>query len=496
MGSNTHKEIFRDKETGLSKEVEDELINKQMYSILTINNGKRNIVLKRSLYRKNDQYINDEYYNSINEYRKKLKKILFPNAPDDLSLRKLITKFIRIGNNNESIFKYQDGMGTTIDYHKAYNYFCDLNRGEILGNKKKRISEITTKIKELNSKYHVRVVKTFKEKLIYKEKIYKFKEQNFLKLDYVDEYKNIDILNYELIENIDESTEELYNIKRKINILEDRIKQENDKKFRCDNEVLKALYDDVDANFHNLNKSFEEFILFHNNMCDLRLNTYQKDLDKLKDLLKVKEKELLEIRNKYSKEFIEFKSELNSKTNSTFIEYYDSKNEYDNMKVDFLSYLELNNESDILKKDIEEIEKNLNLIDYRSRLNEIFKIISKEILDVEYTFKFNDNEEEMPISSDNIKGRIGSGDKKTLVAAVDFAFDEFFEERNLDLPRFIIHDKMELTPVVELKKVFNYCRNHSLQYIVPIMRDRIGELDVNDKEIILELSKDDKLFKF
>lgn len=86
--------------------------------------------------------------------------------------------------------------------------------------------------------------------------------------------------------------------------------------------------------------------------------------------------------------------------------------------------------------------------------------------------------------------------KKTLTAAVDFAFDEFFVEKNLPFPRFIIHDKMELTPVVDLRKVFNYCRKHSLQYIVPIMRDRIGDLNVTKKEIILELSKKDKLFKF
>lgn len=412
LGSNTHKDIFKDKETGVNKEVEAELVNKKMFSILTITDGNKDIVLKRALYKTNAQYIDGKYFENINEYRDELKKILFPNAPSDLKLRKLITKFIRIGINSETIFKYQDGYGSNLEYHKAYDYFLNLYKGELIDKKKTALNELLLKKKQLNRKYHIKVEKTFKEKLIHKEKECKLREKNFFELNYIKEFEINDEHNCELIKNIDNATEEVYEIKRKINILEIRISKEKQKNFKIDSDLLKVLYEDVNENFSKLNKSFEEFVDFHNNMSNLRIKSFEKKLNELRELLETKEATLETIRKNFSNKFIEFKFDVNNKSNSIFIEYYDCKNEYEQMNNDYNMYVDIIHEIDILNKQILELDIDYKIENYRNDLNSIFEKISKEILDVKYSFVFNDNEENMPISSDNIKGKIGSGDKK------------------------------------------------------------------------------------
>lgn len=126
---------------------------------------------------------------------------------------------------------------------------------------------------------------------------------------------------------------------------------------------MKVLYEDVNENFSKLNKSF-------------------------------------------SNKFIDFKFDVNNKSNSIFIEYYDCKNEYEQMNNDYNMYVDIIREMDILNKEILGLDIDYKIENYRNDLNSIFEKISKEILDVKYSFVFNDNEENMPISSDNIKGKI------------------------------------------------------------------------------------------
>lgn len=495
LGSSTHKDIYRDKETGTNIEVEQKLIDWEMYAILKISTNGEDVVLKRSLFRTNDQYINDIKYENINEYRVALKKILFPDAPNELSLRQIITKFIRLGTNSDSIFKYQDGNGANSIYQIAYTYFFNMYKSSLVIEKKNRLVELEEIKNSLNRKYHIRSCGSFKNIINVKEKEYKTIEAKYNQFDYVEEYGN-DSNNLELLESLDLATKSIYEIKHRVNVLNSRIEKEKTKQFECDMDSLNVLYNDVNDAFSCVKKSFDEFIAFHNSMCELRITRYIKEKEALISNLKDKEIELENIRKRFSKDFVDFKTNINSKSDSNFVQYYNSKIDYEEAKTDFLSYTDIIKNIDDLNDEIASIEENHQLCDYRGLLNDIFKNVSFEILGEQYTFKYNDNEKSMPISSDNIKGKIGAGNKKTLVAAVDFAFDQFFVEMKMPFPRFIIHDKMELAPVIELRKVFEYCRKHSLQYIVPIMRDKIGELDVSQDEIVLELSKTDKLFRF
>ena len=67
----------------------------------------------------------------------------------------------------------------------------------------------------------------------------------------------------------------------------------------------------------------------------------------------------------------------------------------------------------------------------------------------------------------------------------------------INVPQFVIHDKMENTHINQLKTIFQICNEIDGQYIIPILRERIDKIDQNyiDRTKILELSTEDKFFK-
>ena len=92
---------------------------------------------------------------------------------------------------------------------------------------------------------------------------------------------------------------------------------------------------------------------------------------------------------------------------------------------------------------------------------------------------------------------MNSGMKKGMIVAFDFAYLRYSNELGFSCPKFIIHDKLETTHINQLKTIFEMSASINGQYIVPILRERIKDIDSTliEKAKILELSKIEKLFK-
>ena len=114
----------------------------------------------------------------------------------------------------------------------------------------------------------------------------------------------------------------------------------------------------------------------------------------------------------------------------------------------------------------------------------------------EYSIVFNDDLTKHPLSATGVGGQLGTGDTNALLCALDFSFAEFFMNKKRQAPYFVIHDKMETTPLATLLNIFDVEKTNNVQYILPILHDRIEELNIEEKDIILHLSKSNKLFKF
>ena len=450
-------------------------------------------MLERCLYT-NKQFIDGIEYTKIKEYNEKLKKIFFSNSPQELSFRTLITKFIRI--KNEDIFRFLNDFKKNVDYYYVYAYFLnftvDLNETKLIDEKK----EIENKLKVINKKYAVNTISDLETIQRQKNESVIEKKNRIFKNDYISEYKNNDSEHVRLIYELDNLTDELYALEFRVKLLEKNVAKEEKKIFKIDENVLNQLYTDASEIVNDQIKSFKEFVDFHNEMCGFRKKHYLEEITILNQKILNLKRQVDNFRITFNGTFIEYKVSVNDKSNLLYDDYYISKKEFEEINYDLDNYKEATNRLKIINDKLTIINDNkINNEIYKQDFAKLFKEKSKKYIGNSFELKFRNNPNQFPIYSDTINGALGTGDTKALICAFDFSFYEYFLKKGLNLPLFVIHDRMENVPLNVLQKIFTDVRTIGVQYVLPILHDRINTLDVSNKEIILHLSNNDKLFK-
>lgn len=495
LGANSTKTLYKNKSTGGNPELEKYLKENKvsLKLIIILNNGKR-CVLERNLYN-NSEYIDGEKFENIRHYCDKLKEMVFPNSNKNISFREMMTKFIRI-DNNDQIFKYNGQFTNAIKYRYSYYYFLNLFIDEKESELNNEFIEKKNEISRLKNIYNITDDASFKQ--LVDASCFEMSEakNRIVKNDYVESFSNVDEKNIQIIEEMDILTNLIYQKRHKLDVLKKKIVRENEKIVSIDVDVLRALYDDSIEMFRQSNASFESFMLFHNEMCNLRKEAYNKEINDLEEEIYLHEIELKEIRQMYIDLFTDFKIKTNENSNDFYDNYYELKQIYSKTLNDYNKYVKLKIEIEKIEKDLANINDNKKSNDSnKDIIIKLFRAYSAKFLGTEYTLIFDDKIDSFPIYADGIGGNLGTGDTNAIMCALDFSFYDFFVEKSLDLPFFIIHDRMETTPLISLSKIFSSARKNKIQYILPILHDRIEDLGVKEEEIILHLSKKEKLFK-
>jgi len=92
--------------------------------------------------------------------------------------------------------------------------------------------------------------------------------------NYVDSFAEDDANNNVLIEKLDVLTDLIQHKKHRVEVLKRSLKKEKEKLVSIDADILKTLYDESVNIFQKTNISFNNFISFHNEMCNLRQDAY------------------------------------------------------------------------------------------------------------------------------------------------------------------------------------------------------------------------------
>ena len=152
-----------------------------------------------------------------------------------------------------------------------------------------------------------------------------------------------------------------------------------------------------------------------------------------------------------------------------------------------------------------EKSKSLNeqIDDNLQRLNKILKRISLELYGEQYKLvrrEVDDKGKPLVFLQFELLGvttNPGTGEKKGQITAFDLAYIEYAEEMDIPHLNFILHDQIEnidgrqiVTILEKLVPTIN------CQYVAPILRDKVPSGIDLARYTIIELSKDDKLFKF
>lgn len=508
LGAKSVRELYYDSDTrSENKDVKDFLSEYKVQAelILVDQKGKR-YSIKRDLYPRGNKYIFDESYNQ-QEFWNELKKLLFNLSEPNPTFRQLIPKFVRLENTAEDkMIKYLPIMTTSDDYDAIYCFLFQIYTEKLISKKNElagKIAECQKTILALEKSKSIISISLLKQSLEIIDSdladLYKKRQR----LSYMDSYRDELDTKRKLTVRINDLQEKMQLVDFEIENINKSIKNLSKDKRDIDFGTLKAIYTEAQSYMPDLQKSFEEMVNFHNSMIQNRIDFIKGQLYTKQELLEQYTKQLSEILKEKEKITIEVLDEglldelnmLNRK-----IEELSLKKGEIQQSIHLLDEQEQIRQN--LNRELYEIEKQMNnekTEDKIKRFNQIFSDYCQRLYGEKYLLAYNENwkeEKKFPISIASLGGKVGTGKKKAVIVAYDLAYMQYSIELGMNVPQFVIHDKMENTHINQIKTIFEICEGIKGQYIIPILRERIDKVEQKyiEKAKILELSSTDKFF--
>jgi|GEM_PF-115420 len=493
---------------------------------------ERNFLSRSKIVRKiNNESLSEEDFNL------RLLNIFFPgHYAEKPTFRQIISHNIRYKDESlNNTLKTLDHYTTDAEYETLYLYLfgCDFSKGNLK-------QEILLKLKEEAN---------FKSRLEKNQTKTAYEVALSLINNRIDELNKIKA-NFNLNENFESDLENFNKLKYQINLLSSEITkleirysliieaEEDLKSTRTsiDLQQLELIYKQATSYTSNIQKTFNELVIYHNQMLDEKIRFIKKELPSLIILIEQKKSELKkrlneekELSSRISKSdsfeelenlIIELKKRLNEeKELSSRISKSDSFEELENLIIELNENFRKKGEYENTINQLEEVEKNikdydtqLNTIEAElfsddfesvvktqlSKFNKFFSSISKILYNEEYAVKhdiiYNKyNQRLYKFSSFN--ANLSSGKKQGEITCFDIAFTLFADSEQIPCLHFLLNDKKELVHDNQLVKIANLVNEKNIQFVASILRDKLPkELD-KEEFFIVKLSQNEKLFK-
>lgn len=272
-----------------------------------------------------------------------------------------------------------------------------------------------------------------------------------------------------------------------------------------DTKELKTLYEEVKVNISDLQKTFEDLVSYHNKMIKEKIKFISSELPMLKSNISAKQAELSDL--------LKQESEYTSK-----IAKYDSFETLEDIIEELNNAHRQQGEYETIIKQLSDIDN--NLLTYNSelktisdglfsdnfkadldarieRFNKYFSAVSKELYGESYFLSVDIQESKgkkfYKFSAYNMN--LSSGKKQGEILCFDIAYILYARQENIPHLDFLLNDKKELLHGNQLEKVADFVKKNNIQLVLTILKDKLPVSLVNDENIILELSQNDKLFR-
>ena len=279
-------------------------------------------------------------------------------------------------------------------------------------------------------------------------------------------------------------------------------------KSQANAQEVAAIYQQARAFNHNIQRTFEELLAFHNEMLSRKANFIAEELPELDQRLQEINMDIAA----YRKREKALEEKLNLSVN---FEQFDK----------FISSLnDLYQQRGTLKKSIEQIEEvskkiesNINLVDgidqnlfsdqhkafiqeQVDKFNVLFSSISRTLYDENYAincdivvnrkgkmvYKF------MSFTTDNFS----TGKKQGEIVCFDLAYVTFADEEKIPCLHFVLNDKKELMHGNQLLRIAEQAEKQgNVQYVASILSDKLPKGLNIDKYVVQTLTQEERLFK-
>lgn len=480
------------------------LSDSKVIAEITLSDGKTSHTFSRSLYNNGKRFYNGEVLTKA-KYEIKLKEILFDSILPNPTFRQLISKFVRTDEIQLNNVLYYLPSTSKEVFESIYFFLYKFNSLENI-NLKQQLDE-EKRLLEIQFNYYKNDPNIPSLDFI---------EQGLLVMDA--EIHNLINLRKEInyIEKYKEELNSESNLLNEITLLQGDIELLNlqkstlfknldkltDNEVTIDLNIIQNIYSDASKFALSLNKTFEDVVSFHNQMIINRKEFINKQINEVDQKIKLLNNQLDLL--------------IDEKKNST-IEILDKGllNEINiiNQKIDEINvsrgeYIKAQKIMKDIMSAIENIEIQISGLknstnDYIKILNDFntfFTAYSEKLYGEKFILVHEPNWKNLkavkPFNIGNLKGNLGIGKQRALSVAFDLAYISFALHNNIKSPSFVIYDQMENTHINQLLTLFEISKDHEGQLIIPILKERITNLDIAiiNQVSIIELSQSDKFF--
>ncbi len=435
-------------------------------------------------------------------------KQIFGQSNEKPSLRILAHKFIR--NTNDKMQKttqFLHGNTKPDIYDQLYLFLFGFSGLDFLRDKASLNNKIKTKTKHLAA-YRNPHRESALQKMIAPLKAEEDELQS--KINEFDFTGSQDSSVKELVDvqnRISDLTIDYSKIKTRLNYLDKSIIKLRENAASVDGKELSTIYAEAGiAVSGSLKRSFEDLVVFHNQVISNKVKLLKSDVVTYSDEEKRLRAEIDSLHKiesgifKYIKEPDTLKSigllynDLSKiKEQIAGISALLGKIESAKAEIELLENSKL--------KVIEEISKNTEELDKNVELfNEHFGELSKYFYGDRYIFdlEFDVDTERCRFDIVNVAPNPTGGKKKGELSAFDLAYIQFVSSTHLKRPSFVIHDSIEDVDVNQVFDIFQKANQLEGQYIVALLSDKLTDPRfalLKEESIILELSESDKFFR-
>ncbi len=304
------------------------------------------------------------------------------------------------------------------------------------------------------------------------------------------------------------SGSKLSKLKLRKELIIEAVKDIESGKMEIDTNQLRDLYTEAKHNINNIQIKFESLLSFHNKMVEEKVKFISKELPVISDKINSEqenlsalieqEKDIVERINKSGSldELEKLVLELNEK--------HRKRGEFETI-INQLEQVESNIEN--LNSQVNEINAGLFSDEFElevksqvNKFNKYFSSISQEIYDEQYALKYDittskTGQKIYKFSSFNTN--FSSGKKQGEIVCFDIAYILFADQENIPSLHFLLNDKKELMHGNQLVKIATLVERHKskIQYVASILKDKLPRELNDDKNFIIKLSQQEKLFK-
>ncbi len=445
---------------------------------------------------------------SNDDFPKKLAQLIFNFHFQKPSFRQIICRNIR--HNTQALnntVKPLDGYPSNSEYEAIYLYWMGMSRYSD-SNK----IELTTKLKteetfkKQTEQSQGNTLNSIKQKILaYQGQIAQLNEQK---------------KNFNLNENYIQDLEQLNQIKQTINQLKTQVVSLTMKKnliLESQAELDKTspkieigkvqfLYSEAKKLLPNLQKSFEDVLLFHKKMIEEKKRFIGQELPQVDTDLGEYEKQ--------QERLLEREAELSQKLQKTgaleeleqliqqLTKGHEEKGRLEKVK-EILEKTEAN---------INQWKRNLSILNQRlqeenpkiekkiASFNTHFAKISRSLYDeaflLSHEFSESKGQTNLKLTIKGLEENPGTGGKRGEIIAFDLAYIQFAETLKIPHVNFILHDQIENIHDNQISTILlEAVQEINCQYVIPVLQDKLPENIDTSQYSVLTLSQNDKLFK-